>query len=108
MEKNRRGPKTYKPIVLKFTSIDHTKMNESIDFKKYIYDNTIKAISFAVRNNKKKCEPFKVGEIDTLVSLSRDKFVPVLDKMIVFYEAQSNFEKCTELVKLKGKCNGEQ
>jgi hypothetical protein len=106
MEKKKRGPKTFKPIVLKFTSIDHDKLDESIDFKKYIYENTVKAIKFALNYNKPKCEPFAVGGLNTLVSLPKEKFGKVLDKMIIFYENQSNFEKCNELVKLKEKCNG--
>lgn len=103
MEK-KRSPKTHKPVVLRINSIDYDKINESKDFKDYIYNNTIKAIQFAINNNKKKVNTFQIGGIDTFVSLTKDKFAPVLDTMIKFYESQSKFEKCTELVKLKEKC----
>lgn len=99
----KRGPKTHQPITLKFTSIDHSQLNASVDFKKYVYEETLKALSFAIKHNKTKCTPFKIGEIDTLVSISKEKFVPVIDSIISFYEKQENFKKCDELVKLKGK-----
>lgn len=102
----KRGPKTHKPAMLKFDSIDHAKLIEAIDFKKYIYDETTKALSFAIKNNKKKIIPFKIEGIGTAISISQEKFQPILDNMILFYEKQENFKKCDELVKLKGKCNG--
>jgi hypothetical protein len=98
----KRGPKTHKPIVLNIQSVDHDKVNESIEFKKFIYDGTVKAIQFAIKHNKKKCTPFKIGNPETDIEISKANFGPVLDKMIAFFETQENFKKCDQLVKLKG------
>lgn len=99
----KKGPKTIKPILLRFKGTDFKKLNESLEFQKFIYEGTLKAIKFAIKNNKKNCSVFKIEDLGSIVSIPRSKFKPVLDSMIQFYEKQSKFEKCTELVKLKEK-----
>lgn len=97
----KRGPKTHKPVRLRFSgSDDYEKLNSSKEFKNFIFGETIKALKFAINSKKKKIDLWVIEDSGDIVSVKNDKYKSILENAIKFYSEQEQFEKCTELEKL--------
>ena len=60
--------------------------------------------SLKIKDNEVKL--FSITNLDCFLLLKKSNFPKVIDKTIKFYEAKEDYDKCAELIKLKGKVNG--
>ena len=78
---------------------------KSEDFNQLVLDEAIIVIENALRKNRKSTRILYVPNIECSVVLEKRNFSKVLNKAIEFYEAQEDYTKCAELVRLKEEVN---
>jgi len=89
-------------IILKFDEPEEIKnLYESEEFKTLIYVETEKALDFIVKNKPEKIDLFKLSNIGLMVSIPKEGYGDLFDKVTEYYSGKDNFEKCIELNKLK-------
>lgn len=104
MGRKPKTNKTFETFKIKFKGgDDFEKLNESLEFKNVVYKEVALALSYAIKNKRAKMDLFNLEDFGLTISVKKTKYKSVLDKTIAFYTQQENFEKCTELTKLKEK-----
>jgi hypothetical protein len=74
---------------------DYSEISSMPETQKIVFDNLIDAINFSIQKKKEYAEIFKVSE-DNSVSLSKDNWVPAVEKAIEFYAELEDYEKCKQ------------
>lgn len=102
MKDNKTNIHTPLSIVLQFDeSKELENLYKSKDFNKLIYEETEKTLDFIIKNKPEKIDLFKLTNIGLMVSVSKDGYGDLIDNVIKYYEGSNNYEKCSELIKLK-------
>lgn len=74
---------------------------ESEDFHELLYDEVIKIISEALEENSDTVKVAYISNIGHSIFLHKSNFKAALDKALKHYEKKEDYDKCSEIVKLK-------
>lgn len=77
--------------------------------QKIVFDNMLEAIKFSIDSKKESADIFKLNE-ESAVSLSKDKWIPSLERAIEFYSnpEREDYEKCNQCKDIIEKVSYEQ
>jgi hypothetical protein len=78
---------------------------ESKDFHKLLLDEAIKVIEGCLTKEINEVKLYLITNLDCFLILQKSNFSKVISKAIKLYEAEEDYDKCAELVKLKKKVN---
>jgi len=88
---------------------EYKEISQMPETQKIVFDNMIEAIKFSLESKKESADIFKLNE-DSAVSLSKDKWIPSLEKAITFYSdpEREDYEKCNQCIELIEKMSYEK
>lgn len=75
------------------------------DYCQLLLENALGLLKESINKKKKKCILFEIINYDYKVVVKQNQFINILNKGIEYYEKIEDFEKCSELNKLKNKLN---
>jgi hypothetical protein len=78
---------------------------ESKDFHQLLLDEAIKVIEESLNKKENQVKLYSITNLDCFLVLEKSNFSKVISKVIQFYEAEEDYDKCAKLVKLKEKVN---
>lgn len=78
---------------------------ESKDFHQLLLDEAVKVIEESLTKEITEVKLYSITNLDCFLILQRSDFSKVISKAIKLYEAEEDYDKCAELVKLKEKVN---
>ena len=78
---------------------------ESKDFHQLLLDEAIEVIKESLTKEINEVKLYSITNLDCFLILQRSNFSKVISKAIKLYEAEEDYDKCAELVKLKEKVN---
>ncbi len=78
---------------------------ENLDFHQLLLDESIKVIEESLKIKENEVKLFSITNLDCFILLKKSNFTKVIDQTIKFYESKEDYNKCAELIKLKGKVN---
>jgi len=78
---------------------------ESKDFHQLLLDEAVKVIEESLTKEINEVKLYSITNLDCFLILQRSNFSKVISKAIKLYEAEEDYDKCAELVKLKEKVN---
>jgi hypothetical protein len=79
------------------------KLSNSDEFVDFIIDDSYKTIKKAIADGLEKVELFNILNLSIIIELERKNFRKVLNKIIQHYIGYEEYEKCSEIQKLKKK-----
>ncbi len=98
--------KSHRPIKLDIDYSSREDLQEfasNTEFNQFILENTFEPLKYAINKNKTQCILFEVGGGDYKVVVKKPQYKTILDKIIEHFENKEDYDKCSELVKLKEK-----
>ena len=82
-----------------------SELVESKDFHQLLLDEAIEVIEEALDKKENQVTLFSITNLDCFLMLEKSNFPKVINKVIKFYEAEEDYDKCAKLVKLKERVN---
>ena len=76
---------------------------EDEDFHKLILDEAVKVIDEAIKQNEPSVRLAYISNLESSIFIQKSNFKKVINKALSFYEKKEDYDKCSELVKLKNK-----
>ena len=75
-------------------------LNESIEFKTFIFEQVFNAIKDAVKNKTDEIKVLNVVNFSYSLIIYKSQFKDILNNILKFYEEQEEYIKCKEISKL--------
>jgi len=75
-------------------------LNESIEFKTFIFEQVFNAIKDAVKNKTDEIKVLNVVNFSYSLIICKSQFKDILNNILKFYEEQEEYIKCKEISKL--------
>lgn len=102
----KKSPKTYVPldISLHFDDLDQLeKLETTPEFKDILFESVVEALIFVSKSKDPKIALFRIPTLDMVITLSKENYNKVLENIIKHYTIKEEYNKCSELTKLKKK-----
>jgi len=70
------------------------------DFVDLVFEETLRSITFAIKNKKKVAPIFEVSESDIFIIVKKENFKNTLTQVLKYYESIEYYERCSLISKL--------
>lgn len=95
--------KQYSPLNIELVVYEQEQiklLNESVEFKMFIFKHVFDAIKDAIKNNTDETKVLNVINFSYSLIIYKSQFKDILNNILKFYEQQEEYLKCKEVNKL--------
>ena len=97
------GKKDHTPTNLELFFLDKKELEEMTSeesFHSFVKEESYKAISYAIKNKKRKAQIFRLWNLGFLVTIKEKEYKTALQSILSVYEEQEDYKTCSKITKL--------
>ena len=97
------GKKDHTPTNLELFFLDKKELEEMTSeesFHSFVKEESYKAISYAIKNKKRKAQIFRLWNLGFLVTIKEKEYKTALQSILGVYEEQEDYKTCSKITKL--------
>ena len=100
------GKKDHTPTNLELFFLDKKELEEMTSeesFHSFVKEESYKAISYAIKNKKRKAQIFRLWNLGFLVTIKEREYKSALQSILGAYEIKEDYKTCSKITKLINK-----
>lgn len=100
------GKKDHTPTNLELFFLDKKELEEMTSeesFHSFVKEEAFKAISYAIKNKKRKAQIFRLWNLGFLVTIKEREYKSALQSILGVYEIKEDYKTCSKITKLINK-----
>ena len=100
------GKKDHTPTNLELFFLDKKELEEMTSeesFHSFVKEEAFKAISYAIKNKKRKAQIFRLWNLGFLVTIKEREYKSALQSILRVYEIKEDYKTCSKITKLINK-----